>query len=132
VVDLRAAKNPEPAEDPRAIDYRLAERFGALVLHRQHCRPDGARHRGGARIPPWEIVRSPVYAAGSFTIVISSPRPDRALALCLGASSGLWECVRRRAAQKSLIVPPEFLVVIAVPPFIVARSLHHSTAGEYP
>jgi hypothetical protein len=34
---------------PRAIAYRLAERFGALVLHRQHCRPDGARHRGGAR-----------------------------------------------------------------------------------
>jgi hypothetical protein len=85
-----------------------------------------------ARIPPWEIVRSPVYTAGSFTVVISSSRPDRALALCLGASSGLWECVRRRVAQKSLTAPPEFLIVIAVPPFIVARSLHHSTAGEYP
>ena len=47
MVDLHAAMNPEPAKDPRAITYRLAERFGALVLHRQHCRPDGARHRGG-------------------------------------------------------------------------------------
>jgi hypothetical protein len=69
VVDLRAAKNPEPAEDSRAIAYRLAERFGALVLHRQHCRPDGARHRVGVHqhtssLPSSEATSNPCFRGG--------------------------------------------------------------------